>query len=346
MDRRSFIGTATGGAIAAARGLAWAAEPQPPLRRAQIVTTVDVSAHPGPAQTWLPLIQSAGAYQHASEPRIACTGTAEVVRDDRYGARMVQARWSGGGPKTLSVVQSVQTRDRGAIPGRLSEAERRFWLLPTASVPTDGVVRERALQIVGERTDPRQKVAAIYDWIVDNTFRDPAARGCGLGDIKSLLLSGRFGGKCADLNSLMTGLCRASGVPARDVYGIRFAPSAYQKSLGTSGDISHAQHCRAEAWIDGVGWFPLDPADVRKLVLEGGLPLDAPQVQATRQRLFGSWEMNWAGYNSATDLALPGAPRPMEAHFLMYPYGMTSTDDLDWLDPSAFDYRIMSRPAA
>ena len=53
--------------------------------------------------------------------------------------------------------------------------------------------------------------------------------------------------------------------------------------------------------------------------------------------------MNWVGYNSSTDLALPGAPRPMAAHFLMYPYGMTATSDFDWLDPSAFDYKITSK---
>ena len=56
--------------------------------------------------------------------------------------------------------------------------------------------------------------------------------------------------------------------------------------------------------------------------------------------------MNWVAYNSATDLTLPGAPRPMAAHFLMYPYGMTPTSDLDWLDPASFDYKISAQALA
>ncbi len=345
MDRRTFISTAAA-AGAAASGAFAEAPPASTWRRAELTTEIDVSAHPGAAQTWIPLVQTAAPYQRASAPRVTCSGVAEVVRDTHYDTPIVRARWTAEGSKTLSVVQTVQTRDRGVVAETLSPAEHSAWLKPTASLPLDGIVHDTARQIVGARTDPKEKVSAIYEWVVDNTFRDPATRGCGLGDIKSLLVSRRLGGKCADINSLMTALCRASGVPARDVYGIRFAPSAYQKCLGSSGDISHAQHCRSEAWIEGVGWFPIDPADVRKLVLEGALPVASPPVQETRRRLFGSWEMNWVGYNSATDLALPGAPRPMAAHFLMYPYGMTAASDFDWLNPSAFDYKITSKVVA
>ena len=349
MDRRrfvssAFVGTACGMLITP---LARAVGQTAVSRRVQITTAVDVSAHKGPAETWIPLLENAPPYQRASDLKLTCSGRYEVVRDDRYGAAMVRARWSSEGPKTLTVTQSVETRDRGVVRASLSEAERRLWLASTPSAPTDGIVRGRALAIVGDRRDPKQKARAIYDWIVDNTFRDPQARGCGLGDIKSLLASGHLGGKCADLNGLMTGLCRAAGVPARDAYGIRFAPSAFQKTLGPSTpDISHAQHCRSEVWLEGEGWLPVDPADVRKVVLEAKMPVDSPEVKAARERLFGSWEMNWAAYNSATDLALPGAPRPMEAHFLMYPYGVTPTDTLDWLEPGLFDYKITSQVAA
>ena len=40
-----------------------------------------------------------------------------------------------------------------------------------------------------------------------------------------MLESKDLGGKCADLNALYVGLARASGLPARDVYGIRVAKS-------------------------------------------------------------------------------------------------------------------------
>ncbi|MHB8283927.1 MAG: transglutaminase-like domain-containing protein [Caulobacteraceae bacterium] len=350
MDRRQFLGSSTAGVlcgIIGAPAFASAAEQSVIPRQAEITTTLDVSEHKGAVQAWSPIFENVHPYQRVSAPKITCSGKAEVVHDDHYGAKMVRATWGDGEPKTLTVVQTVETRNRSLIKTSLSEAERRFWLAPTASIPTDGIVKERAVAIVGARTDPKQKARAIYDWIVDNTFRDPQTRGCGLGDIKSLLASQRFGGKCADLNSLMTGLCRASGVPARDVYGIRFAPSNFQKSLGASSpDISHAQHCRSEVWLEGEGWFPVDPADVRKVVLEAKLAVDSPELRVERERLFGNWEMNWVAYNSATDLALPGAPRPMEANFLMYPYGMTPKIDLDWLEPGSFSYKITSQVSA
>jgi hypothetical protein len=86
---------------------------------------------------------------------------------------------------------------------------------------------------------------------------------------------------------------------------------------------------------------PVDPADVRKVVLEEKLPVDAEPVRALRERLFGAWEMNWVGYNSARDFTPVGAPRSLE--FLMYPYAATAAGEPDWLDPDSFRYRITAR---
>jgi transglutaminase-like putative cysteine protease len=89
-----------------------------------------------------------------------------------------------------------------------------------------------------------------------------------------------LGGKSADLNALFVGFARSVGIPARAAYGIRVAESAEFTSLGRSGAITKAQHCRAEFYLAGHGWVPVDPADVRRVVLEekpGGLPLGDPQ---------------------------------------------------------------------
>jgi transglutaminase-like putative cysteine protease len=127
--------------------------------------------------------------------------------------------------------------------------------------------------------------------------------------------------KCADINSLYVALARAVGLPARDFFGIRVADSRVSKSLGKSGDITTAQHCRAEVYIDGRGWLPVDPADVRKVVLEEQVALDSDKVKALRERLFGNWEMNWVGY----------------------PYAETPDGSKDSLDPTTFAYAISSR---
>ena len=78
-------------------------------------------------------------------------------------------------------------------------------------MPTDGIVKETAQEITRGATTDTQKAKAIYEWIVDNTFRDPKTRGCGVGDIKTMLETGNLGGKCADINALYVGLARARG---------------------------------------------------------------------------------------------------------------------------------------
>jgi transglutaminase-like putative cysteine protease len=155
-----------------------------------------------------------------------------------------------------------------------------------------------------------------------------------------------YTGKCADLNALYVALARAEGIPARDVYGVRVAGSVLgYNSLGRSGgDITKAQHCRAEVYLTDFGWVPVDPADVRKVILEegGGKAIDHPMVVEARKRLFGSWEMNWLAYNFAHDVALPkSSGKPIA--FLMYPQAETADGRLDSLDPDNFKYTINAR---
>jgi transglutaminase-like putative cysteine protease len=116
-----------------------------------------------------------------------------------------------------------------------SPAELKLALQPTELIPTDGIVRDTAIKITkGERTDV-DKARAIYEWIVENTFRDAKVRGCGWGDIKGMLETGNLGGKCGDLNALFVGLSRSVGVPARDIYGVRVAKSEHgYVSLGAN----------------------------------------------------------------------------------------------------------------
>jgi transglutaminase-like putative cysteine protease len=351
-DRRSFLLAASGAALVAtphgrhalvAPASASEGEAVTGGRRFELAIQVDLLDETAPAQLWLPLAQNAAGYQRSQGAELHANGPWETTRDARYGAPLAKVTWAAPGPRSATLIQRMETFPRGIVPAELDAAERAFWLQPTPSVPTDGVVAATARRIVGEETDPERKLRALYDWVVDNTFREGSTRGCGVGDIKSMLETGWLGGKCADINTLMTGLARACGIPARDVYGIRVAPSRESVSLGARDDVTRAQHCRSEMYIEGKGWLPVDPADVRKVVLEEKAPLDSDHLKAQRARLFGAWEMNWVGFNSGTDIVLPGALRPMASNFLMYPCAMTASGEIDCLDPGAFRYRIAAR---
>jgi transglutaminase-like putative cysteine protease len=347
LNRRHFLANAATASLAAAfvskGSLAFAEEKKAGgWRTFDVTTKVDLTDVTGPAKLWLPVIQSAGEYQSAYNPRwVSDSKSAEMRTDAASGADVLAAEWTADGERTIEFVQTVQTRNRSADGKAVPQAELDAALIGTPSAPIDGIVKETAMKIVGSREKDEDKARAIYDWVVENTFRDANVAGCGVGNVKDMLETGYFGGKCADINSLFTALARAAGLPARDVFGVRVATSADFKALGRAGDITGAQHCRAEVYLEGQGWVPVDPADVRKVVLEEKLPLDNDAVQAFRAKAFGNWEMNWVGFNHARDLVLPG--NSIRQNFFMYPAAFTSRGEVDCLSPKTFAYSISSK---
>jgi transglutaminase-like putative cysteine protease len=355
MERRLFLQSSA--AVAVASALPWrAAAAQEGWRRYEVVTRVEIVKPEGVSRVWLPLplVEDTSWQRNLGNQWTGNAPRTQVLDDGKYGAKMVYAEWTGGTP-VLELTSRFTTRDRAVDLSRpqkdaetLSAEQRKFFTAPTELIPIDGIVRDTAEDVVKRVRGDVPRAHAIYEWIVDNTFRDPKVRGCGWGDIKSMLETRNFGGKCGDLNAMFVGLARAVGIPARDVYGLRVAPSVHgYRSLGVSTpNVSRAQHCRAEFYAQGHGWVPVDPADVRKVVLEeppGQLAINDPKVVAARKRLFGSWEMNWLAYNRAHDIVLPNSGGGPKLAYLMYPNGETGGTRLDQLDPDAFKYTITAR---
>lgn len=344
MDRRHFLNMSLASTAAFSLPLGAAS---PGWRTFELNYEVELLGLAGPADLWLPLPQTLGKFQRVETPVFQTNAdNSRIYRDRVDGTPLFHAHWlNAATPRLASGIVRVSTQDRHATLKESRQAlsnDVKRYLRASPSMPTDGIVAERAAEITQSAKGPLQKSHAIYQWIVDNTFRDPKVKGCGRGDIRYMLESGDLSGKCADLSSLFVGLARASGVAAREVYGIRAADSTQFKSLGKTGDISKAQHCRAEFYLPGTGWVPVDPADVRKAVLEEKLPLSDPRIQALRKRLFGYWEMNWVGFNRARDF-VPQPPTREPLKFFMYPHAETAQDASDDLDPPSFRYRIHSR---
>jgi transglutaminase-like putative cysteine protease len=357
MDRRTFLRATALAPVAASFARlpdVWAATEANRWRAFEVTTRIEIQNPSGVTRAWVPLPLGEDTDYHKTLGRTwnGNADAARAVRDPRYGAAFVAAEWDAGtAAPALEIVTRIAARDRQidlsgpGIGAAEDPAVLRRYLEATDLIRTDGIVESTAREITaGAKTDV-EKARALYEWIVDNTFRDPKVKGCGLGDIQTMLETKNLGGKCADLNGLFVGFARSLGIPARDVYGIRVADSADFKSLGRSDDITRAQHCRAEFYAAGRGWVPVDPADVRKVVLEekpGGIPLDDPQVLKARAKLFGAWEMNWMAYNYGHDLKLPGSPGTPVA-FLMYPQAECGDSRKDCLDPEQFRYTIKSR---
>lgn len=329
--------------------------PHPDVWRSfDIVTRVELADGAGTTRAWVPLPSfTADDWNRPAKSKWTTNATKTVIaRDPTSRAELLFVEWKQGEPAPfVEVTSRVAVRDRAVelekpAPASLSRKDRAFYLRASELIPTDGIVKATSERIVGGASRDLDKARLIYDWVVANTFRDAKTRGCGSGDIAAMLRSGNLGGKCADINALYVGLARAAGLPARDIYGLRIAPSKFgYKSLGAKSEIvTKAQHCRAEVYLANFGWVPVDPADVRKVMLEeaeGGLSADDPKVSAAREKLFGAWEGNWLAYNTAHDVTLPGSAGP-KLGFLMYPQAEVASLRLDCLDADKFKYTIRS----
>jgi transglutaminase-like putative cysteine protease len=356
MQRRRFLRSvlAVSAAVAAPRVAAALPmydpfSPQPDRWRTfDLTTTIELARANGPAAAWIPVpALSAASWIKPAASRWKTNATSvKLVRDPASATAMIYAQWAtSAAAPAIEIVSRVATRDRTTDfkkPGTAAD------LLPADrlrySAAAAGIVTDTAGKITAGITNELDKARAIYEWVVTNTFEDPNVPGCGTGDAAALLTGGKLGGKSADINGLFVALARAAGLPARVLYGIRVAPSAFgYASLGANGpDVTHAQHCRAEVYLGGFGWVPADAADVRHVIAAeppGRLTLDDQVVIDARTALFGAWETNWIAYNDGQNVQLPGSslgPVP----FLLYPQAEISNARLNSLAAEKFRYPI------
>jgi transglutaminase-like putative cysteine protease len=359
-SRRQFLQSSAAAATAA--GLPFAAraqersfDPQPGAWRTfEVTTRVEVLVPSGATRVWLPVPSIDSEWQESLESSFASNGQARLTGDGKQGARMLYAEFPASEAQPwVELTSKVRTRNRSASQRDPSDVltaqDRKYWTRSTHMLPTDGIVRTKALEATrGARTD-EEKVRGVYDWVVANTYREPTVRGCGEGDIKTMLETGNLGGKCADINAVFVGMLRSVGVPARDVYGLRVAPSAfgYKELSGNPASLNSAQHCRAEVFLPGGrGWVAMDPADVAKV-----MRLETPEwIKTTRnpvvapvnRALFGGWEGNWVGWNNGHDVQLPNA-KGEPLNFFMYPIAEDAQGRRDPYSPDDFKYQISAR---
>jgi transglutaminase-like putative cysteine protease len=134
---------------------------------------------------------------------------------------MIVAEFPAGTKPAVTLTSRITTKNyevdlsKPGQPGKEGYPASEYFLRPTKLMPTDGIVKTTADEITAGMKTDIEKARAIYDWMVENTFRNPKTRGCGTGDIRYMLESKDLGGKCADLNALYVGLARAAGLPAR-----------------------------------------------------------------------------------------------------------------------------------
>ncbi len=288
---------------------------------------------------WIPYPTSS-QYQEISAIQInGDFAESAVYTDKKFQTPMLYAHWPAGqksrhlGFSFKAVRQEVIRRNFPKKDVTWNPADYAMWLAPTSLGPIDGPVKELADSIVKGKTSVLTRAKAIYDWTCENMYRDPTTIGCGKGDVCALLH--KPGGKCTDIHSVFVALCRAVGVPAREVFGIRLGKKPTQ-------DITKWQHCWAEFHLPGYGWVPVDPADVRKLMLKKKLKFGDSVSRELRRYFWGAWDAYRIKLAMGRDLVLTPPQEGGPLNTFGYPYAESDGKALDWNNPASFKYTITS----
>ncbi len=316
----------------------------------EIRSNIQLNRINGKCRLWLPLAHYKDtawerSLEHSWQGNFENAG---IYREPVADMEVFYADWAEGiaSPK-LEIVSQIATQNRhfdmtrrGVVAER-TEVLRRC-LQATELVPIDGIVRRTAEQAIGRIKDPVAMGKAIYDWVIDKVSYDPTMKSRAQTPVDDLLESGALKANSTGIALLFVGLCRAVGLPARPVFGLRMDRSRLFDSLGAQGNLCEAQHCRAEFYTPGYGWIPVDPADVRKAMHDERISDSDPKLSVFKKLLFGFWEMNWISFNTAQDVVLRGSSEKYQP-FLMHPEIESADGRLDRRDSRKFSYQVTAR---
>ncbi|HWR98922.1 MAG TPA: transglutaminase domain-containing protein [Candidatus Methanoperedens sp.] len=306
-------------------------------RAGTVVLQVDLSAQPQglEARLWLPYPVT-DRHQTIADIRVAGDSASSGVYTDReHGTPILYAEWpKEAASRKLSLSFSVEREEvvRGELPATepaWNPADYAAYLGATSLGPIDGEVKALAEKITAGKKTVLEKARAIYDWTCENMYRDPDVKGCGKGDVCALLK--KPGGKCTDISSVFIALCRASGVPTREVFGIRLGKKPEE-------DITAYQHCWVEFFLPGRGWVSVDPADFRKAVLVDKLDLVDPKAKELREYFWGNVDAYRFVVAEGRDIVLNPRQAGPPLNTFGYPYAEIDGNPLDFYTPKGFVY--------
>ena len=291
------------------------------------------------AELWLPYPLS-DANQTITDMDIQSNGAKVGVESDPdSGAVYLHAAWTKPG-KTPKLSMSFALDSHYAKNMKIEEtmdgfpAEVLKYLKATPSLPIDqGFCADAS---VGIKDDAKilERAKKVYAWVLENTFRDEGVKeGCGLGLPIRTISEKNGGGKCADISSVFVALARASGIPTRDVYGLRVDPAK-------SGEITGNYHCWTEFYLPGTGWVMADPADVRKKMLGEKIEKVA-DAQKWVDFFWGGDSLLRIALNRDTrETVLSDATAKTPLTYFMYPYAEIDGKVVDWFSPKTFEFKV------
>jgi transglutaminase-like putative cysteine protease len=258
-------------------------------------------------RVWLPYPQS-DAWQTIGNASVDAPYRQTLSKDPEYGNSIVYIEGAPPAGGTMNVVMTFDVTRREYVnrpngphaPGDADEDARLLqrFRKPDRLVPLDGKIAEVAREATQGRITDRDKARAIYKYVTTHLRYDKSGTGWGRGD--AIWACDAKRGNCTDYHSLLIGMARSVGIPAKFEIGL---PVPDDKPEGAIGGY----HCWAEFYLDGIGWVPVDSSEASKF----------PEK---REYFFGALDTNRVRLSVGRDITLDPRQTGAPVNFFVYPY--------------------------
>ena len=284
-------------------------------------TVKDIPPGTKRVRVWVPVPQS-DEHQKVRVLSVNAPVKTKMAQDSEYGNRIMYAEIenSNSDKAEFSLEYEVTRREysRGDYaqlkridqnPAVVNASMSRL-IAPDNLIPTDGKMKELAVQVTGSASGTVAKAKAAYDYLFTTMRYDKTGSGWGRGD--ALWACDAKRGNCTDFHSPFIGMLRADGIPARFDIGFPL-PEGKDK-----GEIA-GYHCWAEFYARKTGWIPVDISEAWK----------AKQKQ---EYFFGSVDANRVQFSTGRDITLSPKQDGPALNYFVYPYVEVDGKPYDKLD--------------
>jgi transglutaminase-like putative cysteine protease len=272
-------------------------------------TVKDIPPDAKRVRVWIPLPQT-DRHQTVRVLAVKAPVKTQMTQESEYGNRMVYAEIANPAAASAEFTLEYKVTRREYSRGDYAELERTDQkpsvvaasmsrlVAPDSLIPTDGKIKELAVEVTGSQSGAVAKAKAAYDYLFTNMRYDKTGTGWGRGD--AVWACDSKHGNCTDFHSPFIGMLRADGIPAR--FDIGF-PLPENKD---KGEIA-GYHCWAEFYASKTGWIPLDISEAWK-------------AKEKQDYFFGSVDANRVQVSTGRDVTLSPKQDGPALNYFVYPY--------------------------
>jgi transglutaminase-like putative cysteine protease len=284
-------------------------------------TVKDIPSGAKQVRVWVPVPQT-DQHQTVRVLEVKAPVKTQMTQEPEYGNRMMYAEIqnpaSGKAEFTLEYKVTRREYSRGDY-AQLERTDQKPTVVlasmsrlvaPDTLIPTDGKIKELAVDVTGSKVGAVAKAKAAYDYLFTNMRYDKTGSGWGRGD--AVWACDAKHGNCTDFHSPFIGMLRVDRIPARFDIGFP-VPENKEK-----GDIA-GYHCWAEFYARKIGWIPVDISEAWK-------------AKEKEDYFFGSIDADRVQFTSGRDIALSPRQDGPALNYFVYPYVEVDGKPYDKLD--------------